>query len=48
LPTQIEFTEPFTDCRTFPNRIGKENANRARGIDPSVNENLGGTNSPNC
>jgi hypothetical protein len=48
LPTQIEFTEPFTDCRTLPNRIGKENANRARGIDPSVNENLGGTNSPNC
>src|ERR1700694_6188027 len=48
LPTQIAFIEPLTDCRTLPNRIGRENASRARGIDPSVNENLGGTNSPNC
>src|SRR5271167_1488282 len=46
LPTQIAFTEPLNDCRTLPNRIGKENANKARGIDPSVNENFGATISP--
>src|ERR1700694_5923505 len=48
LPTQIAFLDPFIDCRTLPSRIDRENASRARGIDPSVNENLGGTNSPNC
>src|SRR6202162_5529040 len=48
LPTQIELIEPLNGCRTLPKRIGRENASKARGIDPSVNENLGGTNSPNC
>ncbi len=46
LPTQTAFTDPLTDCSTLPERIGRENASRARGIEPSVNEILGGTNSP--
>src|ERR1700722_11578289 len=46
-PTQMALTEPLTDCSTLPNRMGNENANRAGAIEPSVNECLGGTNSPN-
>jgi hypothetical protein len=38
----MAFTEPFSDCSMLPNKIGSENAARARGIDPSVNEYLGG------
>ena len=37
-PTQIEFTEPLSDCRMFANRIGRENLNRPTGIEPSVSE----------
>ena len=47
LPTQTALTDPLIDCSTLPNRMGREKANSARGIDPSVNENLGGTTSPN-
>src|ERR1700676_1496211 len=45
-PTQIAFTDPLIDCSTLPNRMGREKASKARGIGPSVNENLGDTNSP--
>ena len=41
-PTQMAFTEPFRDCSMLPNKIGSENAASARGIEPSVNEYLGG------
>ncbi len=37
-PTQMEFTEPFSDCRTFAYRIGSANRSRPRLIDPSVRE----------
>src|SRR5271165_704025 len=47
LPTQMAFTEPFTDCSTLPDRMGNEKTNKARGMDPSVKENLGATISPN-
>ena len=40
LPTQTAFTEPLIDCSTLPNRMGSENRSRARGMDPSVNENV--------
>src|ERR1700728_1268858 len=48
LPTQIELTEPLNDGNTLPHSMGREKTNKARGIDPSVSEYLGGTNSPNC
>ena len=28
-PTQIEFTEPLSDCSTFANRMGSANRNRS-------------------
>src|SRR5712672_39508 len=45
-PTHTALTDPFTDCRTLPNRMGNENASKARGIEPSVNENLDCTATP--
>ena len=48
LPTQIALTDPLIDCSTLPNRMGREKASKVRGIGPSVNENLGDTNSPHC
>ena len=37
-PTQMELTEPLSDCRTFPNRIGSANISRPRLIEPWVRE----------
>lgn len=45
-PTQMAFTEPFTDCRTFPSKMGIAKTSKARGIDPSVKDNLFCKNSP--
>src|SRR3546814_17076531 len=35
-PTQIALTEPFSDCRTLPPRIGNANTNSVRPIGPRV------------
>src|SRR5215472_13260455 len=35
-PTHTEFTEPFRDCSTLANRIGRANLYSVTGIDPSV------------
>jgi len=35
-PTQMEFTEPFSDCRMLADRIGSAKRNRPTGIEPSV------------
>src|SRR5215813_4391533 len=37
-PTQIEFTEPFRDCRMLANRMGSANRTNPRLIEPSVKE----------
>jgi hypothetical protein len=37
-PTQTVLTEPFSVCRTFPNRIGSAKKMRPRLRDPSVRE----------
>jgi len=37
-PTQMEFTEPLSDCSTLANRIGSENLNSPTRIEPSVRE----------
>jgi hypothetical protein len=34
----MEFTDPFSDCRMFANRIGSANWNRPRLMEPSVRE----------
>jgi hypothetical protein len=35
-PTQIALIEPFSDCSTFPARIGRENISSVGAIAPSV------------
>ena len=37
-PTQMEFTEPFSDCSTLANRIGSAKRNSPTRIEPSVSE----------
>src|SRR5579859_1714351 len=37
-PTQMEFTEPFRDCRMFANRMGKAKRIMPLLIEPSVSE----------
>lgn len=46
LPIHMAFTEPFSDCRTLPTRIGSAKYISARGIEPSINENFGRTHTP--
>ena len=43
-PTQMELTEPLSDCSTFASRIGSANLNSPMGIEPSVR--VRGTQAP--